>query len=492
MVRRQADRWVVARGGTTAVPEGVRDVVGRSARRQRRPARCCRWRPCSAATSTSSCWPRCEMPRRAACLTPWTRRWGRDLLGDGRGPLPLCPRIGPRQLLEELSATRRRRLHWRWAKRPRSCDSTMSWHSPTTSARRAPTAKGRPERCATAWPRPNRPSRPEPRPSWRRCASTRSWDCWTIPPPMRLQHASRRCAAWERRNATRETPSSARPPRGGPAGLQASADAPTLVRAALANSRGPPSMIGASSTPTASPSPKPRWKRSARARRPTGTPARPPGRRALLRRRRPAARGTLDEAGGHRARPRRQRPARVGVNRTGYAAFAPDRVERFVARGEEATWLSDAAGDPAQQVLSRYYWSGAAFTAGDLPRLPEVTRAMLVVSSDAAPTIQRFAQFVQARGPDGRPVRRCAIHQQRRPQTGGGPRGTRRTQLVGSIAMAVEMLRGGIAAVVDAIGGISSQYPDFPGLVDHPRRRPCHGWQSSRSTRRADPAFPRP
>jgi hypothetical protein len=32
----------------------------------------------------------------------------------------------------------------------------------------------------------------------------------------------------------------------------------------------------------------------------------------------------------------------------------------------------------------------------------------------------------------------------------------------GSIAMALEMLRGGIAAVVDAIGDISSQYPDFP------------------------------
>lgn len=32
----------------------------------------------------------------------------------------------------------------------------------------------------------------------------------------------------------------------------------------------------------------------------------------------------------------------------------------------------------------------------------------------------------------------------------------------GSIAMALEMLRGGIAAVVDAIGDISGQYPDFP------------------------------
>jgi hypothetical protein len=80
------------------------------------------------------------------------------------------------------------------------------------------------------------------------------------------------------------------------------------------------------------------------------------------------------------------------LNRTGYAAFAPDRVARLVARGEEATRLSDAAGDPAQQVLSRYYWSGALLTAGDLPGFREVTEAMLAVSSDAAPTIQRFAQ----------------------------------------------------------------------------------------------------
>ena len=65
-------RWRCPKGSATwsgGVWDGCR----------RRPARCCRWRPCSAATSTSSCWPRCVMPPRAACLTPWTRRWGRDL-----------------------------------------------------------------------------------------------------------------------------------------------------------------------------------------------------------------------------------------------------------------------------------------------------------------------------------------------------------------------------------------------------------------------------
>jgi len=151
------------------------------------------------------------------------------------------------------------------------------------------------------------------------------------------------------------------------------------------------------------------------------------------------------------------------LNRTGYAAFAPDRVERLVARGEEATRLSDAAGDPAQRVLSRYSWSGALLTAGDLPGFRQVTETMLAVSSDAAPTIRRFAQFVQARVAviDGRfdDARRINDDALRQAQDLGEPDGA---SWWGSIAMALEMLRGSIAAVVDAIGDISSQYPDFP------------------------------
>ena len=151
------------------------------------------------------------------------------------------------------------------------------------------------------------------------------------------------------------------------------------------------------------------------------------------------------------------------LNRTGYAAFAPDRVARLVARGEEATRLSDAAGDPAQRVLSRYHWSGALLTAGDLPGFRAVTEAMLAVSSDAAPTVQRFAQFVQARVSlmDGRFDEAQRINNDvfGQAQDLGEPDGP---SWWASIAMALEMLQGGIAAVVDAIGDISSQYPDFP------------------------------
>ena len=243
----------------------------------------------------------------------------------------------------------------------------------------------------------------------------------------------------------------------------ASHDTPMLVRAALANSRGLPSMIGSVDTDRVaiteaaleSAGPKPTADRA----------------RLLAQlaaelcfagddRRRVAL---SDEAEGI-ARGLGDNDLLAWVlNRTGYAAFAPDRVERLVARGEEATRLSDAAGDPAQQVLSRYHWSGALLTAGDLPGFRAVTAEMRAVSSDAAPTIQRFAQFVQARVAvmDGRfdDARRINDDVLQQAQDLGEPDGA---SWWGSIAMALEMLRGSIAGVVDAIGGISSQYPDFP------------------------------
>ena len=181
MVRRQADRWVVARGGTTAVPEGVRDVVGRRARDgcQRRPARCCRWRPCSAATSTSSCWPRCEMPRRAACLTPWTRRWGRTCPGDGRGPLPLCPRIGPRRSCWRSFPRRRRRLHWRVGEateklRLDDVIVALAYHF----SQAGPDGEGTSRAVRYGLAAAEQALQARAR-ATRRRAFTRSWDCWT-------------------------------------------------------------------------------------------------------------------------------------------------------------------------------------------------------------------------------------------------------------------------------------------------------------------------
>jgi class 3 adenylate cyclase/DNA polymerase III delta prime subunit len=152
------------------------------------------------------------------------------------------------------------------------------------------------------------------------------------------------------------------------------------------------------------------------------------------------------------------------LNRTGYAAFAPDRVERLVARAEEATRASDAIGDPAQRVLSRYYWSGALLTVGDLPAFRQVTETMLAVSSDAAPTLQWFAQIAQARLAllDGRfdDAQRINDDALRQAQDLGEADGA---SWWGTIAIVLALWRGDIAAVVDSIGDFASQYPVHTG-----------------------------
>jgi hypothetical protein len=116
-----------------------------------------------------------------------------------------------------------------------------------------------------------------------------------------------------------------------------------LVRAALANSRGLPSMIGAVDTDRVAI---------------TEAALESVGGRSTAERARLLAHlaAELSFAGDDRRRVALSDEAEAiarglgdhkllawVLNRTGYAAFAPDRVERLVARGEEATRLSDAS-----------------------------------------------------------------------------------------------------------------------------------------------------
>jgi hypothetical protein len=244
---------------------------------------------------------------------------------------------------------------------------------------------------------------------------------------------------------------------------QASSEASLLVRAALANSRGLPSMVGAVDAD--------RVAITHAALKSVGP--QPTAERARLLAHLAAE---LCFAGDDRRRVALSDEAEeiargLGddgllawvLNRTGLATFAPDRVGHLVARGEEATRLSDATGDPAQRVLSRYYWSGALLTDGDLPGFRAVTEEMLAVSSDAAPTLQWFARIAQARLGliDGRfdDAQRINNDALQRAQDLGEPDGA---TWWGSVAMALELMRGNTAAVVDAVGDFASQYPDFP------------------------------
>jgi class 3 adenylate cyclase len=462
-VRRQDDRWVVADSGAVAVPEGIRDVVGRRLGRLSAQA--------NQLLSVAAVLGRDFDVELVAELRDAPENSLLDAL-DEAVSAGLVQETGPDRyrfahmlvratLQEELSATRRRRLHQRvgeaieklWPEDVVALAYHFSEAGPDTGARSRAVRYGltAAEKALQARALGDAEAR------FHQVLGL-------LDDPAILDAPERIAALCGLGEAQRD--------QGNPefrttlleAGrlAQASGDVPLLVRAALANSRGLPSVIGAidaarvaiTEAALESVGPEPTTERA----------------RLLAH-----LAAELCFAGDDQRRvalcDQAEQIARsLGdsgllawvLNRTGYAAFAPDRVERLVARGEEATRLSDATGDPAQRVLSRYYWSGALLTTGDLPAFRVVTEAMLAVSSDAAPTLQWFAQIAQARLGliDGRfdDVQRLNDDALRRAQDLGEPDGA---NWWGSIAMAREMLRGEIAAVVDAIGEFSSQYPNF-------------------------------
>jgi class 3 adenylate cyclase/DNA polymerase III delta prime subunit len=463
-VRRHDDRWVVADSGTVAVPEGVRDVVGRRLGRLSAEA--------NEVLSVAAVVGRDFDVELLAGLQGTPEDSLLDAL-DEAVQAGLVQETGAERyrfahvlvrttLYEELSATRRRRLHRRVGEaleKLRPDDVVALAHhfsqaGPDTDARSRAVHYGltAAEQALQARALGD--------------AEARFYqvlglldDPATLVAPARiaalcgLGEAQRDQGNAEFRTTLLEAGRLA----------QSTADVSMLVRAALANSRGLPSVIGAidadrvaiTEAALESVGPQPTAERARLLAHLAAELcfARDDRRRvALSDQAEDIARGLGDSG-----------LLAWVLNRTGYAAFAPDRVERLVARGEEATRLSDATGDLAQRVLSRYFWSGALLTIGDVPAFRHVTEAMLAVSSDAAPTVQWFAQIAQARVAviDGRfdDAKRINDDALRQAQDLGEPDGA---NWWGSIAVVIELVRGGAATVVDVIGDFASQYPDFP------------------------------
>jgi class 3 adenylate cyclase/tetratricopeptide (TPR) repeat protein len=463
-VRRHEDRWVVADRGMVAVPEGVRDVVGR--RLGRLSAQANDMLPVAAVVGRDFDVELLAALRDApeeSLLDALDEAVGAGLVQETSADRYRFAHVLVRTtLFETVSATRRRRLHRRVGEaleklRP---DDVVALAYHFSQAGPDSGTRGRAVRYGLAAAEQALHARALGDAEARFHQVLRLLDESAI-----LDTSERIVALCGLGEAQRD--------QGNPefrsilleAGrlAQASGDVPRLVRAALANSRGLPSVVGAvdadrvaiteAALETVGPQPT-----AERARLLAHLAAElcfaGDNQRRV---------GLSDEAEGIARGLGDDGLLAWVLNRTGYAAFAPDRVERLVARGEEATRLSDAAGDPAQRVLSRYYWSGALLTAGDIPGFRAVTEAMLAVSSDAAPTIQWFAQIAQPRLAllDGRfdDAQRINDDALRQAQDLGEPDGT---NWWGSIALAREFLLGNTAAVVDSIGDFARQYPDFP------------------------------
>ncbi len=83
--------------------------------------------------------------------------------------------------------------------------------------------------------------------------------------------------------------------------------------------------------------------------------------------------------------------------RTGFASFSTRRIERTLPRSIEAVGLADASGDPALRLLARLWWSSALMTLGDLDGMRRVTAEMVALSKDASPTLRWTAMAFSVR-----------------------------------------------------------------------------------------------
>jgi class 3 adenylate cyclase len=463
-MRRHGDRWVVADSAIVAVPEGVRDVVGRRLGRLSAQA--------NDMLSVAAVVGRDFDVELLATLREDSEESLLDALDEavqaglvqenGADRYRFAHELVRTTLFEELSATRRRRLHRRVGEaieklRPDDVVG-LAYHFSLAGPDSDGMSRALRYGLAAAEQALQARALGDAEARFRQVLGLLD-DPATLKAPARiaalcgLGETQRDQGNPEFRTTLLEAGRLAR----------ASGDVPLLVRAVLANSRGLPSVIGAvdadrvaiTEAALGSVGPEPTAERArllAHLANELCFAGDDRGRVALSDEAESIARGLGDD----------ELLAWV-LNRTGYAAFAPDRVERLLARGEEATRLSDAAGDPAQRVLSRYYWSGALLTAGDLPGFRAVTEEMLAVSSDAAPTLQWFARIAQARLGliDGRfdDVQRINNDALRQAQDLREPDGA---NWWGSVALALELLRGNTATVIDAIGDFASQYPDFP------------------------------
>ncbi|MGH9046871.1 MAG: ATP-binding protein, partial [Acidimicrobiales bacterium] len=78
---------------------------------------------------------------------------------------------------------------------------------------------------------------------------------------------------------------------------------------------------------------------------------------------------------------------------TGFSALHPDRVDALVERGREGVRLADAGGDPTQRVVSRIFASGSILTTGEVEGAADLIReAVRIASSEAGPHVAWIAR----------------------------------------------------------------------------------------------------
>ena len=83
--------------------------------------------------------------------------------------------------------------------------------------------------------------------------------------------------------------------------------------------------------------------------------------------------------------------ARVLVG-TAFAVVSLDGLDEQLSRAQEAARLADATADPALRALARYHWSATLLTMADVGRSREVLSEGMAIAAEASPSVQWIMQ----------------------------------------------------------------------------------------------------
>lgn len=149
--------------------------------------------------------------------------------------------------------------------------------------------------------------------------------------------------------------------------------------------------------------------------------------------------------------------------RTGFAAIRTDRAHWLVERSVEAAGLADATGDPALRVLARLWWSSALMTLGDMEGMRRITEEMVEISDDASPTLRwtALAFSIRVLHNEGRldEARQRNDECARMGEALGEPDAW---MWWGALAIAEGRLRGQVAATPEQVAEYAEQFAGLP------------------------------
>jgi class 3 adenylate cyclase/tetratricopeptide (TPR) repeat protein len=150
--------------------------------------------------------------------------------------------------------------------------------------------------------------------------------------------------------------------------------------------------------------------------------------------------------------------------RTAFPAIALDRIDALVIRGGEGVELADAVSDPALQAEARSLWAWALLTAGDLRTAERVNREAAAIAAEAgSSSLQWMTRYWQVAhlGAAGRFDEAAALNDELLgvAQAGGEPDGL---NWWGAASTALALLRGTVGELADVIGAYADQYPALP------------------------------